>query len=197
MKLYYKLASIIIIFFTLIGCANNSKYKAENRKNNLETSNGNTIALKSNKDIVSEFVENDLLVGIVINKMYPASGVIKSLGNIKEETIENGSIKYEGVQVNSIRKTEFDKYYAIVYRLDNGNEIFRYLLLKDKHTYKLLTYGTDLRNYVNLNGDSITRWTNNRISIDGKYKDNWDMSVTVDYDDLYKIRRVEISIGGL
>jgi hypothetical protein len=197
MKLYYKLASIIIIIFTLIGCANNSKYKAENRKNNLETLNGNTKVLKSNKDIVSEFVENDLLVGIVINKMYPASNVIKSLGNIKEETIENGRIKYEGVQVNSIRKIEFDKYYAIVYRLDNGNEIFRYLLLKDKHTYKLLTYGTDLRNYVNLNGDSITRWANNRISIDGKYKDNWDMSVIVDYDDLYKIRRVEISIGGL
>ena len=152
---------------------------------------------QTNKEIINQFVNMELLKDIVIKQMYPVDNIINVLGSKQGETIELANIDYEGMKGKTLRKIEFNKYYAIIYQLDNGREIFGNLLLKNEFKYSKFNIGTDIRNYININGDSINKWNKNNITIYGTYNIDWDMELTITYDDAYKIKEVEVRIGGI
>jgi len=156
-KQYLLMINVLIILLTSNGC--NAQNKAIEKKGSEITINKQTdIIKKTNKEIINIFVNNELLINIKIEKMYPASLVIQSLGDIKNESIESVNIDYDGMTVKSIRKIEFDHFYAVIYQLENDKEIFGYLLLKKDMQYSCFSIGTDVRNYIDIEGDSIKKW---------------------------------------
>jgi len=160
-------------------------------------SNQPETARATNKETVDTFVNEDLLKGVKIEQMYPADRVVESLGSVISETIEDADIDYEGMKGRSIKKIEYKTFYAVIYQLEDGNEIFGYLLLKDNIEYSRFTIGTDIRKYIDIEGDSINKWDKEMLTIYGNYNGDWDMSITVYYDSAYIIKRIEIGIGGI
>ena len=196
-KLFYY--SIIILL--LIGCSGKDMFS---KQTVIEVQESNTneldpLQLKTNKEAIMDFVNNDLLKSITIERLYEIDNVLKELGEIKSETIESAVINYEGMMGKTIRKIEYQRYYTIVFQLDNGREIFGYLQLKNDMEYKIFTIGTDINKSINLDGDSITKWNDNNISIfayEG-FQDGWDLRVSVEIDGNKMIEKVAIYVGGI
>ena len=73
--------------------------------------------------------------------------------------MEKADISYEGMTVSRIRRVEYQRFYAIVYKLDSGMDVFAYLESKPQLIYSRFNHGTPLENSVQVSGDSVNQWS--------------------------------------
>jgi len=151
----------------------------------------------SNGAIVTKFINEDILKNIHIKVLYKLDDVLKQLGKIKGETLEKAKIDYEGMKGSFVRKIEYQRFYAIIYKLANGHELFGYIELKPELKYSTFNYGTPLQQSIALSGSSINKWNERKYSIYGTYQEDWSANVTVDVDQDNRIRKVVINIGDI
>jgi hypothetical protein len=154
-------------------------------------------AAATNQHLVTSFIGEDLLRDVKLTSLFPADQVLRQLGARKGETVEKADLNYEGVTVSRIRKVEYQRFYAIVYKLDNGMDVFGYLELKPQLTYTRFNYGTPLENSIDISGDGVSQVDDHTYTVYGTYNGDWDASVTVEVDADLRIQKVTVDIGGI